>query len=195
MCLSWMTYKSSPYLDMKSISLCCLQGCTLMEFLGCRSRGSRLDTTTPPAILVLLQWKLVWLQAGMILIVHRLQPGIWTDFHSAHPSLLCTEIASGEPQHTITIWSLFGTYRRTTGVTMPRLGERLRGRCEVSKRGRQRGRRSTQLAPCKRNQEADRGMQTIRLKRRANRCWYRFSQNESRDCLVSSALLRNGTSL
>jgi hypothetical protein len=98
-------------------------------------------------------------------------------------------------QHTITIWSLFGTYRRRTGVTMPRLGEPPRGTCEVWKRGRRRGRRSTQLAPCKRNQEADSGMQTIRLKWRATRADIVFSQNKSRDCLVSSALLRNGTSL
>jgi hypothetical protein len=38
-------------------------------------------------------------------------------------------------------------------------------------------------------------MQTIRLKWRATRADIVFSQNKSRDCLVSSALLRNGTSL
>jgi hypothetical protein len=192
-----MTNKSSPYLDVKSISLCCLQGCTfLRRIYGLQKSGFTIghyDATRHPVIATV--------EIGLIASgrdTHR------TRIASKHMDRLA--LSTPKPtmhwncfrrtaQHTITIWSLFGAYRRTTGVTMPRLGETLRGRCEVWKRGRRGGRRSTQLAPCKRNQEADSGMQTIRLKRRANRCWYRFSQNRSRDCLVSSALLRNGTSL
>jgi hypothetical protein len=95
---SQMTYKSSPYLDVKSISLCCLQGCTLLRRIyGLQKSGFTIGhyaATRHPGIATV---EIGLIASGRDTDRTRIASKHMDRLALAHPSLLCTEIASGEP--------------------------------------------------------------------------------------------------